>query len=507
MAESLDNAVLSMDGNGYTVAKEGPEQVGIIYGNVGTSSFECQISSPLEKAEYIECRHDTCGTVLGQVDSIERRTNLSIDKAQLLSEGEDVEIKEKVSAKIVVVGYRDERGILQTPRTPFKAGVPIHKATEATIRRVIGLEDNPTTGSYLGLLHGHKIKVYLDINSMVQKHVSVLAKTGGGKSYACGVIIEELLKHGVTTVILDPHGEYPSMKKKGKPSKVMTKFDIEPKNYSDRILEFSPDTKINKGAKPLKFTLSNLDARSVLSLTSIKNSRTFITPLRRVLDALKATQGDYSIKDIIRMLEREEDAALGSLLSELDYLDEVNIFAKEGTQITELVVEGKTTIINLKGVPPDIQTLIVNRISTALFELRKINKIPPLMLVTEEAHNFCPQQGTVASSKIFRTIASEGRKFGLGLAVVTQRPAKVDKNVLSQCNTQILLKVTNPNDIKAITASVEGLTSGMTEDLQRLPIGIAIITGGGITMPLFVSIRPRETTHGGESVSIIKTSG
>src|SRR2546427_400827 len=87
-----------------------------------------------------------------------------------------------------------------------------------------------------------------------------------------------------------------------------------------------------------------------------------------------------------------------------------------------------------------------------------------MMLVVEESHNFCPQVGQAASSKVFRTLASEGRKFGLGLVVITQRAAKVDKNVLSQCNTQIILKVTNPNDLKAIIASVEGLTTAMAED-------------------------------------------
>jgi DNA helicase HerA-like ATPase len=104
---------------------------------------------------------------------------------------------------------------------------------------------------------------------------------------------------------------------------------------------------------------------------------------------------------------------------------------------------------------------------------------------------------------VFRTIASEGRKFGLGLMIITQRPAKVDKNVLSQCNTQIILKVNNPNDLKAITASIEGLTDGMEEEIQRLPIGTSIVTGGGVSMPLFVEIRPRESKHGGESVEVI----
>ena len=160
--------------------------------------------------------------------------------------------------------------------------------------------------------------------------------------------------------------------------------------------------------------------------------------------------------------------------------------------------------MNLKGAAPDIQELIVNRLATALFELRKLNKIPPLMLVMEEAHNFCPQQGTAASSKILRTIASEGRKFGLGLLVLSQRAAKIDKNVLSQCNTQIILKLTNPNDLKAIVASVEGLTSGMTDEIQRLPIGVALVVGGNITSPLFVEVRSRESEHGGKSINVIE---
>ncbi len=169
----------------------------------------------------------------------------------------------------------------------------------------------------------------------------------------------------------------------------------------------------------------------------------------------------------------------------------------------QIVVKGKTTIINLKGTPPDIQELIVNRLLTAIFHLRKLNKVPPLMMVVEEAHNFCPQQGQAACSKVFRTIASEGRKFGLGILIVTQRAAKVDKNVLSQCNTQIILKVTNPNDLKAIVASVEGLTDGLADEIQNLPIGVALVSGGKLSMPLLIEVRPRETKHGGESVEVI----
>jgi DNA helicase HerA-like ATPase len=167
------------------------------------------------------------------------------------------------------------------------------------------------------------------------------------------------------------------------------------------------------------------------------------------------------------------------------------------------VEEGRTTVINLKGVPPDIQELVVRRLGTLMFEMRKIGSVPPMMLIIEEAHNYCPQQGTAISSRALATIASEGRKFGLGLMVISQRPAKIDKNVLSQCGTQIILKVTNPNDVKAIASSVEGLTNGMTEDIQTMPIGIAMVVGAGIEAPLLVDVRPRESRHGGAGVKVL----
>src|SRR2546426_383173 len=388
--------------------------VGVIYGDVGTTSFRCSVVEAVERHEFVQVAHETCGEVLGRVDEIERKTDLSLDRAPLLGDGGPVDVEERVSAQGSVIGYRDDR------------------------------------------------------------------------------------------VILDPHGEYSSLKEKGKHTDGSPRFHVEPRAYADIIQVFSPDTKINPGSRPLKFTLSNLDARDILSLTGSAKVRTHLTALRKALDLLRQATKDYTIRDIIRVLEREEDPQNASLIDELEYLSEVEIFAKEGTRIDELVIKSKTTIINLKGVPPDIQELVVNRLATAMFELRKVGRIPPMILVVEESHNFCPQVGQAASSKVFRTLASEGRKFGLGLVVITQRAAKVDKNVLSQCNTQIILKVTNPNDLKAIIASVEGLTTAMAEEISRLPIGVAIMTGGGLQMPLMVEVRPRETRHGGESVKVIE---
>jgi hypothetical protein len=478
--------------------------IGIVYGDVGTSELKCSVIAPLEKGEYVQIPHETCGLVLGQVDRMERKTNLSLEKAISMSQGEIMDIQDKVLADIRVIGYRDEMGLLQTPRAPFKAGTQVSRADSGLISKVIGIKHSEKTGAYIGMLNGHDIQIQLDINEMVQKHVSVLAKTGGGKSYMTGVIVEELLKHDVTVMIIDPHGEYSSLREAGKATEHMERFGVRPRGYPDKIHEFAPDTKTNKDAKPLRFTLSNLEARDILSMTNVKNVRLALPALKKTLEMIKANKQSFSMKDLIRTLEAQEDAQNANLIQELTYLDEVNIFAERGTKLDELIQKGKMTVLNLRGTPPEIASLIVNRVLTSLFEMRKINAIPPMLVVTEEAHNYCPQQGSTASSKIMRTIASEGRKFGLGLVIITQRAAKVDKNVLSQCGTQVILKITNPLDLKAVISSVEGLTAGVTEEIQQLPIGVAIVCGGGVQVPLFVRVRPRETRHGGESVKVIE---
>jgi hypothetical protein len=163
----------------------------------------------------------------------------------------------------------------------------------------------------------------------------------------------------------------------------------------------------------------------------------------------------------------------------------------------------------MKGVPPDVQDVVVARLTKELFDDRKAGKIQPFLLVVEEAHNYCPERGfgNAVSSNILRTVASEGRKFGMGICIVSQRPAKVDKNIISQCNTNLILKVTNPNDLKAIIQSVEGLTSQTCDEIQRLPIGVALISGAGLQMPVMAEIRTRETNHGGRSVGISKPGG
>jgi len=87
--------------------------------------------------------------------------------------------------------------------------------------------------------------------------------------------------------------------------------------------------------------------------------------------------------------------------------------------------------------------------------------------------------------------------------VISQRPARVDKNVISQCNTQIIMRVTNPNDLKALSKGLEGMTAELEEEIKRLPAGVAMLVSNEIERPITVNVRPRKSRHGGVSTQIV----
>ncbi|MCI4323400.1 MAG: ATP-binding protein [Thermoplasmata archaeon] len=479
------------------------EEVGRIYGDVGLGLFHVLLAQPIERGDYLTILDESHGPVLCQLDDLKRKSDLDIDGADQLGHGTATSIHEALLGVARIVGYRDGQGLVKLPTVPFRPGAQVFRSEEPLIADVLGLKHRAGS-AYVGLLRNHDLKIELDINQLVQRHVSVLAKTGGGKSYLLGVLIEELLRHKVTCVIIDPHGEYGSLRFAAEKNPAMAKFGVESQGFGGRLHEFSPDVSLNKNAQPLTFSLRHLDTRDLLIFMGLTNIKSFLAPMKGLLESAAATNADFTIQDLVRLAQRAEGPAMETLLERLEYVEQTKLLAPQGTKLDEIVHKGDATLINLRGVAPDVQEIVVARIANTLFDNRKKEKIPPLFLVIEEAHNYCPQQGIAGSSRILKNIASEGRKFGLGLCVVTQRAARIDKSVLSQCTTQLILQVTNPLDLKAIAQSIEGLTAGMTDMIQSLPVGVALITGGGYHTPLFCEVRPRATRHGGESVRIVE---
>ncbi len=483
--------------------------VGMIFGEVGYGDFNFLVAkgATVERGTYVKVKHENYGWVLAKVVEIKRYHDL-YSLSAITGAAEPKSTEERIIAKARVIGYLDEKGILNQPRIPFKPGEKVFEADSGIIKKTLRL--NSKRGVYLGLLAGQKesIPVYLDPNKLFQKHISVLAKTGAGKSYTVGVLIEELIEQKVPVVVIDPHGEYSSLRypnDRKAEIELMDKFNIKPKGYPN-VVEYSPQLNVNpQSDRKLTLALEELSYSELLEIFPVKLTSAQEALLYEALNVVK-TYGSYTLEDIMRLVEESDSKAKYRVITGLEMLKESGIFEGKPVSTRELVRKGVVSIINLRGVAPEIQDVVVSRLATRIFEDRKVGKIPPLFFLIEEAHNFAPERGfgNRISTKILRTIASEGRKFGLSLCVVTQRPARIDKSVLSQCNTQIILKVTNPNDLKAIAQSIESFTQDLEEEIKQLEPGKALIVGEAVEQPIFVEVRVRRSKHGGAGVELVR---
>ncbi|MCE8428060.1 MAG: ATP-binding protein [Candidatus Methanoperedens sp.] len=488
------------------------DSVGVIFGKTSSLNFRFAVSdsTATRRSDYVKVWHESDGWILAQVSSITSSSEgFSIEEAVDVAEGSSKlgEMDEQIIAEAMVIGSRNKEGGLSVPKSPFSPGDKIFKADELLIKQTLGLMRGDV---YIGLLEGQNIHVNLDANNLVQKHCSILAKTGAGKSYTGGVILEELLDKNVPLLIIDPHGEYGTLKfpNEDKASS-FEKYGITPKGYSSQIVVYTPANKVLNPSADMLFRLNgkNMGIRDLAQFFSEDSSQNQTGILFEAVSKLKVEKETYTIEDIISEVGQNKSKIKWNVINKLEALRETGILSDKATTIAELVQEGRASIIDMKGVNPDLQAMIVAKLCGDIFDARKMNIVPPLMLVLEEAHNFCPEKGfgRTVSSDILRTIASEGRKFGLGLLVISQRPARVDKNILSQCNTQIIMKVTNPNDLQAISKGLEGISSDVVEDIKRISPGVAMIVSTYIERPILVDIRTRKSKHGGASVPVVKS--
>lgn len=487
------------------------DSIGIIFGKTSSSSFKFAVSDSLatKRADYIKVWHESDGWALAQVSTITSSSeDFSVAEAVNAAEGSSKvgDMDERIIADATVIGVRDKGGVLRVPKSPFSPGDKVFKADELLIKQTLGLMRGDV---YVGLLDGQNIKVNLDANNLVQKHCSILAKTGAGKSYTGGVILEELLDKGVPLLIIDPHGEYATLKMPNQDkTATFERYGIIPKGYASQVTVYTPANKVLNPAADSLFRLNGIDLsiKELSQFFSDERSQNETGILFEAVSKLKLEKHNYNIDDIILEVGMNKSKAKWNVINRLETLRETGILSDKSTTINELVQDGRASIIDMKGVNPDLQAMIVAKLCTDIFDARKLNTIPPCMLVIEEAHNFCPEKGfeRTVSTDILRTIASEGRKFGLGLMVISQRPARVDKNILSQCNTQIIMKVTNPNDLKAISKGLEGISADVEEEIKSLSPGVAMIVSTYIERPILVDIRTKKSRHGGASVPVVK---
>ncbi len=190
-------------------------------------------------------------------------------------------------------------------------------------------------------------------------------------------------------------------------------------------------------------------------------------------------------------------------------LEKMDIWGFEDVPMDDLLKPMTLSTVDLAGMDSQVADYVVAKVLNDTWRKAVTEGLArPAFFVLEEAHNFIPggssknEAGQAAS--IIRRISAEGRKFGMFLVLVTQRPYKVHSDVLSQCNSQIIMRLTNPQDQTAIKQAAEGISEGLLADLPGLNVGEAVILGPLVRVPVMVRINPRLSREGGADMDVVK---
>ncbi|MBI4788736.1 MAG: ATP-binding protein [Chloroflexi bacterium] len=193
-------------------------------------------------------------------------------------------------------------------------------------------------------------------------------------------------------------------------------------------------------------------------------------------------------------------------LKYIERLERIDIWGYEDVPMEDLLRPMTLSVIDVAGVDSWISEFVVDKVLREAWGVAVNQGLArPVFFVLEEAHNFVPGgQGMQSQAAgIIKRIASEGRKFGLFMVLITQRPYKVHGDTLSQCNSQIIMRLTNPQDQNAVRQSSESISEGLLGDLPGLNVGEAVILGPLVRVPVMVKVGERLSREGGNDIDVV----
>lgn len=424
-----------------------------------------------------------------------------------------LERNEVVTANAKVIGILEDGEIIPN-RVPVKPNSEVKLADNEILQKIF-----KNSGIEIGTLIARKdIKVSLDVNQLVLRHFAILSVTGGGKSNAVCVIANEIVRKFKGTVILiDPHGEYAGFVfEDGKETgKNVIPAGIRPERLEP--WEFCSLVGIDRDASVQRMHLERI-------FTTVRRERLSGADfMRRVLEIAEEwinTQGEIEYVDSTGAIRKarisRED--LNPLYRVKEYV--ATFMRRYEDLLTQRDMlanlrEGYLNIVNLSGFDEEqmrvvvaylLRNLLIGRISYVRNKNREYweNACPavkkPMLVIFEEAHIFA-NKGDV--SLWMSRIAREGRKFGIGFGIVSQRPKRISDDILSQCNTKIVLRIVEPNDQRYVQQASEQISEDLLSDIASLGVGEAVIVGPAIKIPAAVKIRRFKGNYGGRDIDVL----
>lgn len=430
--------------------------------------------------------------------------------------------RDQLEAVALILGATPEDQLWNlSPLTyPVKPASSVyHPPTEAIRQLLIGGREDERKVRIGSLIARGDVEVTLSAPRLVARHLAILAMTGGGKTVAARRIIRELTRYRYPLLILDPHGDYVGL--------VKCQKLLEQEAPGCSIKVFFPDLLVQRGGEDL---ITKLISQMTSGLTEPQMSY-----MSALYDRIRADEAEPALAYIQRLLAQIENdinssqppAGVGTsgnwrgtvgavrrsvriVQDKLKRMKTTSEQLRKSTKLKELPFEplpspfsrpdeiirpGQVSILYLGGYDHVTQCSIAAITLETLFELRAnlTNQISPFLTVIEEAHTFIPsaREGTqdAVSLPVVRRVITEGRKFGTGLILISQRPSRLDETIVSQCNSFLILRLVNPRDQTFVRSVMENLTESDARMIPGFGPGQGIISGQVVRFPLPVRVR------------------
>ena len=395
-----------------------------------------------------------------------------------------------------------QRGVTRYP----VPGALVFPATTADLRQIYA-SDGRSLIQVGKVYPTNDIRAGLYIDAMLGKHFALLGSTGTGKSTSAALILHRICEAAPDghIVMIDPHGEYSAAFKQ-----------------IGMILDVS---NLN-----MPYWLMNFEEHCEVFLTSSGNDRQDDADIlskcllqARAKNRLAETMGKITVDSPIPYLLSDLTTAIQNEMGKLDKagssapymrvkgkIDEIKAdpryqFMFSGMLVGDTMADfiakifrmpsnGKPiSIVDVSGVPSDITSTVVAVLSRLVFDFAiwaRDEKTRPILLVCEEAHRYVPNEKNADGSSVGRIlsrIAKEGRKYGISLGLITQRPSDLAEGVLSQCGTIISMRLNNDRDQAFVKAAMPEGARGFLDSIPALRNRECIICGEGVSIPIRVS--------------------
>ena len=424
-----------------------------------------------------------------------REPGLIIAAIDFLGEGDEEVLTGKIN------NFR--RGVTRYPIP----GSEVFAATSADLRQIYAADGRAHID--IGTVYPTKdTRGALYIDPLLGKHFALLGSTGTGKSTSAALILHKIIEAAPQghVVMIDPHGEYnAAFKNKG------ALFDVDNLAMPYWLLNFEEHCEVfvtSEGKDRqvdcdilsrclLAARAKNRASESVSKLTVDSPVPYLLSDLLATIQAEmgkldKATSSAPFMRLKSKIEELRADPRYNFMFSGMLVGDTMATFL---AKVFRLPADGRPiSIVDVSGVPSDVVRVVVAVLARMVFDYAIWSRDEPqrpILLVCEEAHRYVPNERNADGSSVGRIlsrIAKEGRKYGVSLGLITQRPSDLAEGVLSQCGTIIAMRLNNERDQNFVKAAMPEGSRGFIDSIPALRNRECVVCGEGVSIPIRIML-------------------